>query len=110
MPPRKDALVDNSADRQQVASAQRLDRDRAKQYRDALTRLSRTPDGELLFERIAERAAFFTTSFASNPHEMAFNEGRRSLGLEFLADWTMARPDALAAMLAKRATQENRNA
>ena len=102
------SLVDNTADAEQVKRGQFLEKERERRYRLALTALANTPDGEVLFERIAERAAFFTTSFARDPYETAFNEGRRSLGLAFLADWTLARPDALAAMLAARATEENR--
>ena len=97
------SLVENSNDREQVKNAQRIERERAKDYRVALERIANTSDGEILFERIAEYAALFTSSFSVNSRQTAFNEGRRSLGLTLLADWTLARPDAMAALLAKRA-------
>jgi hypothetical protein len=103
------ALVDFSNDPKQVERAQRIARERDRAYRMALTEIAYTPAGEVLFEMIAERAAFFVTSYEDDSHRTAFNEGRRSLGLQFLTDWTLARPDALAAMLAKRATEERKN-
>ena len=102
------ALVGNAADPAQVKEAKRLEREREKRYRSALERLAYTPDGEALFEQIAEYAAFYATSFDPNPVAMAYNEGHRALGLKLLADWTIARPDALAAQLAKRALEAKR--
>lgn len=103
------SLVDNASDRKQVAEGQRIERARAKRYRDALARLANTPDGEVLFEQIAERARFFATSFSRDPMEMAHAEGKRTVGLMFLEDWLLARPDALAVLLQKRATEEKRS-
>ena len=103
------SLVENAGDAEQVRQGQRIERARATRYSDALARLTMSPDGEVLFEEIVERSMFFTSSYSADAMSMAHNEGRRSLGLEFLADWVTARPDALAHLLSQRALEAKRN-
>ncbi len=103
------AAVDNAGDARQVENAERLQREQAKRYADALEAIAATDDGAVLFEVIVERAGFFRSSFDTDALVMAHNEGRRSLGTEFLSDWLTAKPDALAVLLQTRAAQEARH-
>jgi hypothetical protein len=103
------AAVDNVGDAKQVENAERIEREQAKNYAEALERIAATQDGAAVFAVIVERAGFFRTSFDTDALVMAHNEGRRSFGTELLNDWLAAKPDAMAVLLTARVAQETRH-
>lgn len=68
---------------------------------DAVVFLVGTAPGRRVAWRLLESAGVFRLSYAGNPHETAFREGRRSIGLELLALIVNHMPHSYAAMLSE---------
>ncbi len=64
--------------------------------------------GRRFIWRLLEQAGVFRTSFTSDPHSTAFNEGQRNAGLRILDLINRAAPDVYAVML-KEAKDYDRN-
>jgi len=83
------AEVKNAADRQQVAGAATRLAYRERRFLAALREVMATPAGRIVFgERtygMLARCGLHKTSFSQSASVMAFDEGKRSLGLELEA-------------------------
>jgi predicted HD phosphohydrolase len=84
------SLVRNAADQQQVRWANRKVDRREEVFQSALRAVMATPAGRLVLAELLERAGLYVSSYAHSGSEMCFREGRRSFGLELLADLTRA--------------------
>ncbi len=54
--------------------------------------------GRAFVWRILERARIYQSSYTPNPHDTAFNEGRRSAGLALMDDLDVACPGQIEVM------------
>jgi hypothetical protein len=93
-----DAHPLDEAARRAADSARSRDNEAEAQTR-ALRELLDLPAGRRVVWRLLERAGLFRQSFTGEPLSSAFNEGRRALGLEMLAEIAEAAPDAYPALL-----------
>jgi hypothetical protein len=105
---KQDALVRNSADRGQVRRARQKERsfDRTK-VNDLLAVLS-LPEGRRFLWDVIKDCGVYRSSYlaAVNPEGTAFNEGRRSIGLNLIVSINEADPLALATMGMEAAKKE----
>lgn len=78
---------------------------RAKAAQDdaAVQSIMASPGGRAWMHDYLDLCAVFHTSFDQNPHVMAFNEGRRNVGLRLLAGIMRACPDAYIQMMKESA-------
>ncbi len=60
------------------------------------------PQGRRILNRILERTGVFRTSFNHSGSVMAFNEGRREVGLWVTAELSDASPDGFMKVLTER--------
>lgn len=60
------------------------------------------PQGRRILNRILERTGVFRTSFNHSGSVMAFNEGRREVGLWVTAELSDASPDGFIKVLTER--------
>lgn len=75
----------------QLASQEELDRDAELEQESRLEALRvilklQPAGGRMYLWRVLEDAGLFETTFHSDPHQTAFNEGRRALGVEMMKD------------------------
>ena len=76
----------NTADRKSVRAAEKA-ADRADRARgEIITSIMSTTPGRAFFWDKLSAAGIFTTTFSSDPIQMAFNEGQRNQGLLLLND------------------------
>ena len=84
-------------------------RDRQRQNDEDLRWLMSGPRGRRIAYRHLERCGIFQQSFAMDSHVTAFNEGRRSVGLMFLADLIRVCPEKHSTMM-QESIDDNRSA
>lgn len=60
--------------------------------------------GRRIAARVLERTGLFRTSFHNSGSVMAFNEGRRDVGLWLTAELQTATPDAFSKLLSEQGT------
>lgn len=63
------------------------------------------PAGRRFMHKLLSEAGLFRSSFDSDPHKTAFNEGQRNVGLRLMADIMAIAPSQYAQMI-----EEQRNA
>lgn len=84
----------NAADRKSIRAAEKAARIAARQRYDVITQIMSTSYGRAwLWDHLSSARIFCTTHVAGDPNASAFQEGRRSLGLELFADILAACPD-----------------
>lgn len=94
----KRALVDNAADPAQVADAERLARDRARQRAEDLAAVLATPHGRRVVWGELERCGVYRGAVGDTPHDTYYRLGRRAVGLELLAELTTEHAPAYLTM------------
>lgn len=77
--------MNNAADENEVNHHEKKERDEAKRYKDSLINVMSTEPGRSFMWEMLSKAGLFRTSFTGNSATF-FNEGKRSLGLELMAD------------------------
>ena len=96
----KDDKIFIASDEQQVASAEKqamLDRD---QELEDIRNILSTKSGIRFFKRFAESGGLFSSSFTGNSGTY-YNEGRRSIFLEFFGDIVEAAPEKVVKIIMK---------
>jgi len=61
--------------------------------------------GRRIVARVLDRVGLFRTSFSNSGSIMAFNEGRRDVGLWLTAELQTATPDAFSRLLSEQRTK-----
>jgi hypothetical protein len=92
-------LVKNASDESQVKGAG--DKAKRREQRDAedLQLVLGSIQGRRLLWRYLSRCGVFQSSFSTNGSITFYNEGKRSIGLEILAEITATNPDAYLQMM-----------
>lgn len=95
--------IDNAA-RAAKAEAKRQGerREALAEIRD-LVEVMNTAAGRSLIHRLLSRAGVFRISFSGDPHQTAFNEGQRNIGLWVLTEAMSHTPEQYALMLKENA-------
>lgn len=89
----------NAADKSKVDN-QRRDADfQAREARLDLQQVLATPRGRRWVWRVLSLARIYEQSFTGDPLTTAFNEGRRAVGNQILAELNEAAPDAFVSMI-----------
>jgi hypothetical protein len=89
---------------EQAVSRRELDaKRREKALRDALFNFLSNRTGRDWMFQVLTDCHIFSTSFRANPHEMAFAEGERNIGLKLLAKVNAADPTAFIRMTQEQA-------
>lgn len=92
------ALVRSTSDPEQVARARESEEQRRGREDGELRQVLTTYVGRSVAWRLLERCGIYELSFSSDPHNTAFREGNRNVGLAFLSDIMRVAPDAYAQM------------
>lgn len=92
----------DAGDEKQVRKRKTKDQLKREQQLVELKAILDTRFGRDLLWRMLERCSVFKTTFSSEPLTMAFNEGKRQIGLWLLKEINEAQPKAYSLM-----TQEN---
>lgn len=90
-----------AAEAQEVVAAEHLRREQ-----DDLRWLLGHPQGRRISQRLMEQTGIYRTSFNHSGSVMAFNEGRRDIGLWFTAQLSDAAPDGFIKVLAEHRTKK----
>lgn len=88
----------NAADETQVAERKRRGRLLARQQRADLAKLLSLPEGQRFLWRLLGASGLYDLCFTGNPATTDYNLGRRSLGLQLLAEINEVRPEAYLEM------------
>lgn len=87
------ALTDNAADRKQVKDVRKREQQRTQRERANLESVLGSKQGRAeLWKQLCD-SGVFRTSFAGDPYQTAFNEGRRQQGLALMARIMEINPD-----------------
>ena|SRR5688572_28359865 len=100
----------NAADPRKVRDAERLEKRREARRLEMFTAVLRTPEGRFVFAELIRDAGIYRSSFNQHGGILNFNEGRRSLGLELLAQLQQLDGDMVDKMEAERRALEKRDA
>jgi hypothetical protein len=93
------SLVKNAGDEKQVREAGKKERTNRLQELGDLKAILATPHGRRFVWKILQDARVLNSSFAANELVIAFNEGRRNVGLKLMADIMEADAKALVEMM-----------
>lgn len=100
------ATLDDPTDLNRIEREAEADEAKARETRrkelDDLRWLLGHPQGRRILNRILERTGVFRTSFNHSGSVMAFNEGRREVGLWVTAELSDASPDGFMKVLTER--------
>lgn len=102
----KRPLVKNASDPQQLKEAQAKKNLRDREEVTDLKFVLSHPQGQRLLWRILGKCGIFTASQHFDPHVVYFNEGKRNLGLEILADINRADQNAIIQMMQRARVPE----
>lgn len=77
-----------------------IDKDKRKKERNLndIRKILSTPEGRRFYWRLLSNAGCFLQSFTGEVNTTIFNEGRRSVGLNFLNDALEAKPSSYSQM------------
>lgn len=90
----------------QLKEQERRDREFAKQLRADLVELLKLPAGRRVLWSYLAFCGIHREVFNTNALQMAFNDGRRSVGLKLEDDIVRADPKALLAMMQEQIPKE----
>jgi len=93
----------NAADPKQVNYGRRKELRRERAYLGSLRDVMGTPSGRLVVEALLTRVGVWKSTFNRDPMTMAYDEGRRSVGVELLKEL-----DALGSALYDQLVAERR--
>jgi hypothetical protein len=79
--PEPRSLVDNAGSERQVRNAERIERDRARQFDADLKDILDTDAGIRVWCSLMERCSAWRSVLAEKPHVMHFNAGKRDVGI-----------------------------
>lgn len=100
------ASINDPTDLNRIEREAEADEAQARETRrrelDDLRWLLGHPQGRRILNRILERTGVFRTSFNHSGSVMAFNEGRREVGLWVTAELSDASPDGFIKVLTER--------
>lgn len=96
----------NAADDLQVRKRRREARERRKQEIEDLRILLAQPEGRRFVARMLRVTRVFHDSFTGNSATF-YNEGRRAVGTEIMADVARADPDQFASLLREQVSRED---
>lgn len=100
------ATLDDPTDLNRIEREAEADEAKARETRrkelDDLRWLLGHPQGRRILNRILERTGVFRTSFNHSGSVMAFNEGRREVGLWVTAELSDASPEGFMKVLTER--------
>jgi hypothetical protein len=99
--PREQIQFDAS-DEAQVRQRELKARRREKADRDVVASLLSSPDGRAWAWAKLASTHIYETSFSSDPIAMAFREGERNIGLQFLSEISRTSPESLILMMKER--------
>lgn len=100
------ALVKNSADKEQVKKAGSKKRLQRRQQLSDLRALLDLPAGRRIIWGLLTKMNAFSTCYDRDPNTVYFKLGAQNLGFELLADVGRAHPTALTEMMTQQATEE----
>lgn len=100
----------NAADPRKVRDAERLENRRAARRVEMFGKVLATPEGRFVFSELIRDAGIYRSSFNQHGGILNFNEGRRSLGLEILAELQRLDGEMVDKMDAERRALEKRDA
>lgn len=91
----------DAGDPEQVKERERAAKRRERDNREVIVAVLSSPAGRNWMWQILESANVFSQSFVPGPEQYStvFNEGRRSIGNEMLAQIMRAQPDAVVQLL-----------
>jgi hypothetical protein len=106
-----DAEVGNSADSQQIKQARKRETYRVAQQKADLQRLLTQPEFRRFAWRLLEQCGVFKQVGVDESEAfLRFHEGKRNIGLRYLAEIGKANPNALIEMMQARDTNQTTNA
>lgn len=76
----------DSSDRKAVGKAVQRAKNKDERMQEALRGIMQMPEGRAWVKTVLERCAPFSTSFSTDPIQMAFNCGRTDIGLQLIAE------------------------
>ena len=88
----------NAGDAQQVAKRQKSQKTRNLQKKAALRRLISDAEGRMWVWDFLILTGYSSSSFSTEPLIMAFNEGKRSLGLQLIGEINRISPELYVKM------------
>jgi len=94
-------------DDEEIQAAQRkAEKLAADQLKNDVRAVMATPEGRRFAWHLLEQAGIYRSSYSHEPQAMAFNEGRRSSGLQLMGILTACCPDQYAKMAAEQTETE----
>lgn len=93
------SYVKNASDKEQVVEAGKRYKMRKDNELDDLKLILNTEHGRRFIWRYLSDCGIFRSSYVTEPHDTAYNEGRRAVGLKLLAEVTEAMPEAYSLMV-----------
>lgn len=105
MPIPHDPIDTASQEREAVLNEQKAHEIRRREVGD-LTWLMANAQGRRIVWRLLQRAGVYTSSFSHSGSVMAFNEGRRDMGLFLLAEVSDASPSGLLKLITENQGQK----
>lgn len=94
----KQAVSKNAGDVKAVRAETKKARLKLEQEREEMRNTLASPDGRAVVWRILEQCGIYRSSFQGEALTMAFNEGKRQIGLWLLSELQQANPGAYLAM------------
>jgi hypothetical protein len=91
----------NAGDAQQVAKARGKAKVREHQKQSGLRKLMSDPEGRVWMWELLSLCGIYHSGFSSDALAMAFNEGRRDIGLRITAEINRLNPEFYARMTAE---------
>lgn len=83
---------------------------KAKQNIADLQKLATMPEFQRFFWELLSRAGIYETSFHASGSVVYYNEGRRSIGLQYIREINDHAPEALFKMMTTNKTQQSQTA
>jgi len=99
VPDKKEALVGNVADEDQIRRGRKKQNIREELELKDMKDLLATHFGKRILWRYLAFCKIFESSFTVDPNITSFNEGKRDVGLKMLADISEADPGAFVEMM-----------
>ena len=96
----------NAGDAAQVAHRQKGRKTRDLQKKSGLRKLMSDPEGRMWVWDLLILTGFSRASFSTDPLAMAFNEGRRNIGLQVIGEINRISPELYVRMALENENQE----
>ena len=98
-PKKGKALVRNASDPSQVKKAGRDEKELKRRERNDIEFLLSSPQGRRFLWKLLSGCGIYELSYITDSDMTAFNEGRRSVGNNILADILDVNPDGYSALI-----------